>query len=300
MPTRRVAMQYNRIMVPLDGSDAAEIVLPYAEEFAAKLGSETILVNVSEFTSATSDRLYHAYLDQVKERLTSHITEKLGKTDARVSTRFLTGKPANEILRHAIDAHIDLIIIASRSSGGGPWALGTVAAKVLRATDIPALLVKTPALKRQKLIRRVLVPLDGSKLGESAVPHVEALAGALGAEVILLHIVDPLIIQPLYEPLLSYPLPVPQGEEAMKAEASAYISGIEKTMKEKGLKTSSVVVIGSPADEIIGFAERHDIDLIAMSSHGRSGIGRWVFGSVTDKVLHSGDTPALVIRPAKK
>ena len=194
--------------------------------------------------------------------------------------------------------------MASRLSRGGLWPLGTVAAKVLRATDIPVLLVRTPArkdaLERRMLMRRVLVPLDGSRLGEGAVSHVETLAGSLGAEVVLLHIVDPLIVQPMYGPLLSYPLPVPEGEEAMRAEAKAYLSGVEKTLSEKGLETTGEVLFGSPADQIIEFAERNDIDLIALSSHGRSGIGRWVFGSVTDKILHAGDTAVLVIRPVRQ
>jgi nucleotide-binding universal stress UspA family protein len=296
-------MHYSRIMIPLDGSDAGEIVLPYAEEFAARLGSEIVLVNVSEATSVASAQLSRPYLTHVAEQLIGNI--RVARADARVFTQMLAGKPVDEILHHATEAHVDLIIMASRLSGGGPWPLGTVAAKVLRATDIPVLLVRTPArgkdaLERRMLMRRVLVPLDGSRLGEGAVSHVETLAGSLGAEVVLLHIVDPLIVQPMYGPLLSYPLPVPEGEEAMRAEAKAYLSGVEKTLSEKGLETTGEVLFGSPADQIIDFAERNDIDLIALSTHGRSGIGRWVFGSVTDKVLHAGDTAVLVIRPAKK
>ena len=297
-------MHYSRIMVPLDGSDAGEIVLPYAEEFATRLGSEIILVNVSESTFVAIAQLSRPYLTHVAERLASNISERRGEAHAKILTQMLVGKPVDEILHHATEAHVDLIVMASRLSGGGPWPLGTVAAKVLRATDIPVLLVRTPArkdaLERRMLMRRVLVPLDGSRLGEGAVSHVETLAGSLGAEVVLLHIVDPLIVQPMYGPLLSYPLPVPEGEEAMRAEAKAYLSGVEKTLSEKGLETTGEVLFGSPADQIIDFAERNDIDLIALSSHGRSGIGRWVFGSVTDKVLHAGDTAVLVIRPAKK
>ncbi len=297
-------MQYSRIMVPLDGSDAGEIVLPYAEEFAARLASEITLVNVSESASVATERLYRSYLSQVVERLKGHIREQRGDDEAKILTQLLVGKPVDEILHHAAEAQVDLLIMASRLSGGGLWPLGTVAAKVLRATDIPVLLVRAQAKESARqgriLMRRILVPLDGSKLGEGAVSHVEALAGSLGAEIVLLHVVDPLIVQPMYGPLLSYPLPIPEGEEAMMAEAKAYLGGMEKTLRDKGLKTSGEVLFGSPADQVIDFAEKKDIDLIALSSHGRSGIGRWVLGSVTDKVLHAGNTAVLVIRPAKK
>jgi nucleotide-binding universal stress UspA family protein len=78
-----------------------------------------------------------------------------------------------------------------------------------------------------------------------------------------------------------------------------YLDGIGKKLKGKGLGVSSVVVIGSSADQIIDYAKANTIDLIAMSTHGRTGIGRWIFGSVTDKVLHAGDTPVLVARTSK-
>ncbi len=91
----------------------------------------------------------------------------------------------------------------------------------------------------------------------------------------------------------------PQDEERGKASAIYYLDGVGKSLKEKGLSVSSAAVVGSPAEQIIDYAKGNSVDLIAMSTHGRSGIGRWVFGSVTDKVLHAGDTPVLVIRPEK-
>jgi nucleotide-binding universal stress UspA family protein len=294
---------YRRILVPLDGSDAAEIVLPYAEEFSAKLNSEIILVSVSESTAAVTEQPYQSYLRRVAERLRGHLSERLSEGEARVVSEVLEGKPADRILHYASEAHADFLIMASHPSGEGPWPLGNVVAKVLRATGIPVLLIKSPAkpeaLERKMLLRRVLLPLDGSKLGESAVPHVEILAQSLSAELVLLYVVDPLIVQPLYGPLMSYPLPVSQGEKARKSEANDYLNSVVKALKEKGLNASGEVVLGSPADQIIEYAERSDIDLIAMATHGRSGIGRWVFGSVTDKVLHAGNFAVLVVRPTR-
>jgi nucleotide-binding universal stress UspA family protein len=196
--------------------------------------------------------------------------------------------------------------MASRGrSGLGPWLLGNIAAKVLRATEKPVLLVRAPAgdsaLPEKRLLRKILVPLDGSDLGETTLSHAEALAKNLGAEIVLLRALEP-------------PRPL-EGEgaytgkklhfrskeetERRKAAAMEYLDAVGRPLREKGLKVSRAVLSGLAAEEIIDYARDNGIDLIAMSSHGRSGIGRWVFGSVTDKVVHAGDTPVLVVRAAK-
>jgi len=90
-----------------------------------------------------------------------------------------------------------------------------------------------------------------------------------------------------------------RADEKRRTAAEDYLNSVRKTLNRKRLKVSSTVVQGSPPDQTIDYAKANAIDLIAMSSHGRTGIGRWVFGSVTDKVLHAGDTPVLVVRATK-
>jgi nucleotide-binding universal stress UspA family protein len=85
-------------------------------------------------------------------------------------------------------------------------------------------------------------------------------------------------------------------EEGM-AVSEAYLNSTALVFQKAGMKVSIVVMVGVPADRIIDYATENDVDLIAMSTHGRSGVGRWVFGSVTEKVLHAGDTPVLAVRP---
>jgi nucleotide-binding universal stress UspA family protein len=90
-----------------------------------------------------------------------------------------------------------------------------------------------------------------------------------------------------------------EEEKHRRASAMAYLESVAKDVREKGLSASSAVGSGAPADQIIDYAEANAIDLIAMSTHGRSGITRWVFGSVTDKVLHAGNTVVLTVRASK-
>jgi nucleotide-binding universal stress UspA family protein len=290
----------------LDGSKTAEIVLPYVAELGVKLGSEITLTSVTEAHATDLDHLYHSYLERVKKEVQDQVKE-YGREGARIFSKILLGKPANEILSYAEETNAGLIVMASRgSSGEGPWLLGNIAAKVLRATSRPVLLIRAPAsetaLKDKRLVKKILVPLDGSKVGEAAIPCTEFISQGLQAELVLFHVVQPVKAITTYgEGYISSSVAssVAQDEESARASAITYLHGVEKPLKAKGLLTSSMAVVGSAAVQIIDYAKAYDIDLIAMSTHGRTGIGRWVFGSVTDKVLHAADTPILVIRASK-
>ncbi|MFA4835291.1 MAG: universal stress protein [Dehalococcoidia bacterium] len=295
---------YNRILVPLDGSTTAEMVLPYVEEIAARYGAAVYLVSVSEMTNANLDNVYRPYLDRLMTQVEYDLGNFKAKKETAVYTNVLTGKAAAEIVRYAEENDINLIAMtASGSSGEGPLLLGNIAAKVLRATSRPVLLVKNPAageaIKQKGLIRKVLVPLDGSELGESAIPQVEALAKALDIEVILLQIVEPIIIASMPD-VATVAAPTARQEASRQTAVLDYLDKIEMGLRKSGLSVSSALRSGSAAQEIISFADENNIDLIAMSTHGRSGIGRWVFGSITDKVLHAGNIPVLTVRAARQ
>jgi nucleotide-binding universal stress UspA family protein len=214
----------------------------------------------------------------------------------------LAGSPADAILQYAEEANVGMIVMASHgSSGQGPWLLGSIAAKVLRASMRPVLLIRVPAestaLQQKHILKRILVPLDGSAIGEAALPLAETLAKPLGAEVVLYLALEPIATWTGYGGTEGY---VSQKFfEDRKASARAYLEGVRGRLNERGVTTSIEVETGPPADLIIDYAKLKAIDLIAMSTHGRSGIGRWVFGSVTDKVLHSGDTAVLVVRAVR-
>lgn len=295
---------YKRIMVPLDGSSIAEIVLPYAGEIATKFGAGIVLVSVSELTVAETDHLYSSYLERTKEQVQRRLKDWGAKEEANVQSEVLSGKPASEILRYADESDVSLIIMASRGrSSPGPWLLGNIVAKVLRATSKPMLLIRVQAdnasIQQRISIKRILLPLDGSRVAEQAIPHAEALALVSSAELVLFQAFEPARPVAIEGGVAMSPAMIKEEEEAKRGSALAYLDSVGKTFREKGLSTSSVVALGSPADKIIDYADTNAIDLIAMSTHGRSGIGRWVFGSVTDKVLHSGDKPVLAVRATK-
>ena len=155
---------YESILVPLDGSKTAEMVLPYVEEIAANLANEIVLVGVSKHgTYELCDSYLKTILEQVQLQLKDYTPVK----EVKIYSEVLLGEPATQILNSANRRNVSLIAMTSRgSSNQGPWLLGNIAAKVLRATSKPVLLVRAPAsktaLQEKKLVRKILVPLDGS------------------------------------------------------------------------------------------------------------------------------------------
>jgi nucleotide-binding universal stress UspA family protein len=142
------------------------------------------------------------------------------------------------------------------------------------------------------MYKKILVPLDGSDLAERALVEAEQLARMFGSEIILFEVVP---FMPIYgSPELVTPLIV---DEKQKESVEAYLAKVAGGLKQKGFNASSMVKTGQQvALEIIDFAKERGVDLIIMCTHGRSGITRWVLGSVTLKVLTRAETPILLIR----
>ncbi len=155
------------------------------------------------------------------------------------------------------------------------------------------------------MYKMIVVPLDGSELAEVVLPHVEMLVKACTeeAEIVILQVCEPL--QSKLSGMgpggnIVIPRLAKQAEEACKEQAEKYLAGVEKRLKGKGFKVRSELKVGSPGEEILDYAANNPVDIIAMASHGRSGISRWAYGSVTSKVLRGIATPILVVTPEKK
>ena len=189
---------YEKIVVPLDGSELAELALPYAEELAGRVGSEVTLLHVYETTGERFRHLYQSYMQQMvgntKEGAERYL-EGSEKKAIKVKSIILTGNPAEEIVDYADRENVGLIAMATHGhSGIRRWAMGSVIDKVLQATKQPVVLVKAENARldvREKgILRRALVPLDGSQEGEAVIPYIEELASKLAAELVLLYFVS--------------------------------------------------------------------------------------------------------------
>lgn len=301
---------YKKMLVPLDGSELAETVFVYAKEIARRLGIDIILLHVCAPEDAEQLPMRRAYIERSVETMRRQAEELLKKSGPQAGGKAInvrgevaTGYPAEEIIRYAEANDADLILMATHGrSGVKRWTMGSVADKVLRASKVPVWLVRAglPAEVVYDLLptRRILVPLDGSELAESVLPHVEAVARQRGAEVVevlLVGVCEPMLL-PSYYPV-ALPLSWDDHIARCRRETGEYLQKIAKRLQNEGLKVSFEVLVGKPADAIVDYVSKNPINLIIMSTHGRSGLGRWVFGSVAERILLGVTIPILLIRP---
>ena len=153
------------------------------------------------------------------------------------------------------------------------------------------------------MYKKVLVPLDGSKLAECVLPHVESIVrGCTVQDVIFLRIVESTLP---YGPISDGGYELSASDEARvqaeidssnKKDAEQYLNQIVSQQKYAGLNVQSAVIMGKAAESIADYATENEIDLIIIASHGRSGISRWTMGSVADRVLHATCVPVLIVR----
>lgn len=299
---------YSKILVPLDGSKLSEAILPYARSLAGslKIPVELLVVIEPDVISTFSDPKHGRYMDIVETDMKRNgvdYLEKVARTfpDALAATcSARIGNPAETILEQASEGEDTLIAMSTHGrSGVKRWILGSIADKVLHAARSHLLLVRSDGkgeVAQELSLKTVVVPLDGSHLAEGVLPRVAALAKKTKMEVILLR-AYPMAIQAFYVEAEAYMPDFERLSADSKAEASRYLDEKVKQLQSEGLeKVSYVVSQGDAADEIISMARQSSDNLVAMCTHGRSGVGRWVLGSVTDRVVrHCGD-PVLVVR----
>jgi nucleotide-binding universal stress UspA family protein len=145
---------------------------------------------------------------------------------------------------------------------------------------------------RESLAQSILVPLDGSPLAELALPEALALAKLPESRVILLHVIPPI------EEVISdgEVITVDQQWENRRMGALRYLKSVCARGEWKNVKAQVEVEMGNPAEVILEFARKHKIDRIVMTTHGRTGIKRWVYGSVADKILRAADRTVVLVR----
>ncbi|MEK7214635.1 MAG: universal stress protein [Chloroflexota bacterium] len=148
------------------------------------------------------------------------------------------------------------------------------------------------------MYRRIVVPLDGSKIAEGVLPHAIGLAKAHQAELALVRAVDPRSAVPNGYVLPEGPAQALQ--RTMERDAQAYLTAVAAGLSEQGIPVVTAVVTGPPAEGVVAWATSHEADLIALMSHGLGRSARWVFGSVADRLLQSSPIPILVVRATQQ
>jgi nucleotide-binding universal stress UspA family protein len=284
---------YQKIIVPLDGSKTAEQILPYARLFARAYDIPVELLRVEEPAARPAfwpPQPTSAYLPEVSGRYFS--------APLRADRVEESGKPAEVIVDRA-KANPDCVIAMTTHglSNVRRWLLGSVASKVVQSAVNPLLLLRAlDEAPPEVALKSIVVPLDGSGLAERIFPHVVSVAKKMKLAVELVRVYDPSVTA---YPVLDMPYleSLERYREEMRHEAETYLDGKSHELRAEGVtRVSATVIQGDPASEIIGLARKTPENLIAMSTHGRSGIGRWLLGSVAEKIVQHSRDPVLLVR----
>lgn len=299
---------YRSILVPLDGSRRSEQALRPASTLAAWTGAQLRLAMVDDGSifptevglpprGPRGDYLQvqeEAYLRRMVER----VAERSG---VRARWALLEGPVVPALRRHALETGCDLVVMATHGRGGVERAwLGSVADEMVRAAGLPILLVRpderVEEMRTPWTPRRILVPLDGSTLAESVLPHAVALARASGAALRLVRVVPPPKPPSPDAPVAAAPPPSAEELERCCLWARRYLERSAAAVDTDAVDVeTSVVAALRPAYGIISEAADANADLIVMATHGHGGWRRLVLGSVSDKVLRGASVPVLVM-----
>jgi len=270
-----------KILLTLDGSENAEKALPWAKQFAGREHAQVVLLRV---VARTPDR---GTWGQDREEARDYLLRMEKELNySGIATKVLVrrGDPAREIVDAARDQGCDLIVISTR--GGSRvkrWVMGGVTEQVMRLSTIPVLPVWSHLSRpRQGHVRRLIVPLDGSKRAEKVVWWSIRLAQLLHAKIVFLHV-------------------YPNGGEEPRGwnskvfeDLSQRMNRISESLCRQGVKAEFRLQRGDAADRILNFADCND--LILTTTHGYGGVKRWILGSVAEKLVHAAAVPVLVYK----
>ena len=304
---------YRNLLVPLDGSTFGEHALPFACSIAQRDGAVLHLVHVHVLNDpiyiegmpvidadlhSLSREHERVYLEQIRDDLQS--TRELSVTCANLDS---DGSIASTLARYMDARKIDLVVMTTHGRGGLTRAwLGSVADALVRCNKVPLLLLRpadgAPDLAQLPQLKRILIPLDGSELSEQISESALELGGPMQSEYILLRVVEPFVIAGYAPMAQASRLDVKLTQEQL-AEAQRYLDRVAERLRATGHRTQTRALLGEQvAVAILDEARRQNADLIAMTTHGRSGIARLLLGSVADKVLRGANMPLLIARLA--
>lgn len=299
----------NKVLVPLDGSPLAERALEPAITLARPDGAELILLRVP--VAATMAAPMPAGVSgsgfgllwptQALEHATTEsegYLERVAQAHAGINIRTLTaqGDVAEAIVDVAAKEGADLIVMSSHGRTGlSRWMYGSIAERALRAAPCPVMV-----LRSQRPIQKVLITLDGSELSARALAPGLEVAGRFGAHVALLRAVPPVDREEIAQLDELEPGLGTRWVEEHVREARHYLKEMAAKHRATGRFVETVARVEPAATAILDYAHENGADLIVMATHGRTGLERWAYGSVTEKVLRAGIASMFIVRPPSK
>ncbi|MCI0438844.1 MAG: universal stress protein [Chloroflexi bacterium] len=338
---------FDKVLVPLDGSELAEGILPFVSQLAKGLRIPVALLTVIDpdaigmperlamkpgerhieyLPSTVGSFEVGATAEPPRERMQGRPHEPGGPyatqfmDDVELETRRALNKVLVRLTEQGIEAEAvisfgrapeQIVQVAEQVGAGliamsthgrsalGRGVLGSVTDKVVHTAGIPTLTItpeRASKIHPGAAISKIIVPLDGSELAESALPYVEDIARNLGLEILLIRVTKlvgfPYSDGYVYTDFSSI-------EEEIEKDAAAYMEGVAGRLRASGFKVEWKTLKGAPAIRIVEEAQAEPLGLIALTTHGRSGFRRWLLGSVAEAVVRSSGDPVLIIPPQR-
>jgi nucleotide-binding universal stress UspA family protein len=300
---------FERILVPLDGSSRAEIILPQIARILNREDSEILLLRVVTIPESAGLVMRTNIRHQEREEAQRYLHDtalRLGKKGSKVHARLAEGWPADVILETAETEGATMIALSTHGrTGMERWAMGSVAEKVARASNIPVLMVRSfrrspkgdlePMVSGELPFRRILVPIDGSPTSMSVIGSAEKFAELYGSDILVFHVLPPYLPPTAMLPGMEAAWPILRPEP-LRSEDDPVTEKAAERFHQAGLKVTRLTTEGEPASEILDICKNRETDLIALGTHGRTGLGRWALGSVAERVLRATEVPLLLVR----
>jgi nucleotide-binding universal stress UspA family protein len=280
------------VLVPLDGSTLAAAALPVGQAIAGRAACALHLVRV----------LDHGVPAETERRAEQALRDAAASATPTAQPHLRLGEPADQILAAAEALPQPLIVMTTHGrTGMGRWAFGSVADRVVRGGEAPVLLLRSGTTSAEPAgFQRLLVPLDGSVLAETALPPALALARAFDAELHLARVAETANIF-LAMGIGAAPLPadvVNTFVDEQYREVTDYLEPIAARARSGGVATTAAVLDGVPVEALLGYVAARAIDLVVLATHGRGGVNRLVLGSVAERLLRLAQVPILMVPAA--
>lgn len=300
---------FERILIPLDGSPRAEMILSQVARILRREDSEILLLRVIDFPQIfkTMEQARRVDSEKLREeertkaqRYLEELAQRFSDRGARVRGLIAEGDAAEVIVEQAVTHHAGLVALSTHGRTGlSRWFMGSVAEKVVRTSPVPVLLTRSfrrtpqgdlePVAAEELPIRTLLVATDGSPAAQAILAPAESAAKLFESQVVVFHAELPIVLPGAEVGVVPMLPPTPSEKDPATA-------GMAEQFRSAGLKVSRRTVLGDAAAEILDYSRASGVDLIAMATHGRSGFSRLLLGSVAERVLRHAEIPVLLVR----
>lgn len=281
----------DRLLFPTDGSDAAQQGFDYAVALASDFDAELVVLHVADTSEISHTRIDGNVVDafvQEGEEIVEETVASVDTNDVDVTTDVVQGVPDKTIAQYAEQYDIDYIIMPTQGRQGVENLVGSVTERVLRRASMPVIALPAKAdLEGRYPYERILVAVDGSDPSDAAVLVAAEVASRYGASLHLVHVVE--------ESLLGGRFPGSSEDIGTEAEAILDAAADRVPSSFSGTITTNVQQAQSVEKGLLDYIETNDIGLVVSGSSGGSGLGQYLIGSTTEKLIRKASVPVMAV-----